>query len=88
MNLFSPSIQHVLEKISRHCPGSLYIYLQCLNRADNDGKVMFTKQMVEIDMSEGWTKFRNQIKKLALENLLEWYPFGDTITITLAEIDA
>ncbi len=35
-------------------------------------------------MSEGWAKFRNQIKKLALENLLEWHPLDGGISVILA----
>lgn len=34
-------------------------------------------------MSEKWTKFKNRVKKLALENLLEWHPFNDGVSITL-----
>ena len=66
MDLYSITSQEVLERVSRHCPGSLSAYLQCLNRADSQGNVFFSKKMVEIEMSEGWTKFRNQIKKLPL----------------------
>lgn len=87
MDLYAITSQEVLERISRHCPQSLYAYLQCINRADNRGTVYFTKSVVEVDMSEGWTKFRNQIKRLALENLLEWHPFDNGISITLAALD-
>lgn len=87
MDQYAITSQEVLDRISRHCPGSLGAYLQCINRADSDGNVFFSRQMVEIDMSEGWAKFRNQIKKLALENLLEWHPFNNGIHITLAAID-
>jgi hypothetical protein len=38
-------------------------------------------------MSEGWAKFRNHIKKLALENLLNWQPFNNGISVTLAAHD-
>lgn len=88
MDLYAITSQEVLERISRHCPESLYAYLQCINRANAQGSIFFSKNVVEVDMSEGWTKFRNQIKKLALENLLEWHPFNDGIAVTLAELDA
>lgn len=84
MDLYTITTQETLERISRHCPDSLFAYLQCLNRANDDGEVFFSKRMVEIDMSHGWAKFKNQIKKLALENLLEWHPFNEGISITLA----
>ncbi|MFI0477763.1 MAG: hypothetical protein ACH349_01370 [Candidatus Rhabdochlamydia sp.] len=88
MDLYAITTQQVLERISRHCPDALCAYLQCMNRADQKGSVYFSKSIVEVDMSEGWLKFRNQIKKLALENLLEWHPFNNGIAVTLAEIDA
>ncbi len=87
MDLYAITSQDVLDRISRHCPESLSVYLQCINRANSDGTVFFSRQLVEVDMSEGWTKFKNQIKKLAVENLLEWHPFNDGISITLAAID-
>lgn len=87
MDLYAITSQEVLERISRHCPESLSVYLHCINRADNEGSVYFTKPVVEVDMSEGWTKFKNQIKKLARENLLEWHPFDNGISITLAALD-
>lgn len=83
MDLYTIASQETLERISRHCPDSLFAYLQCLNRASDDGKIFFHKSMVEIDMSHGWSKFKNQIKKLALENLLEWHPFNGGISVTL-----
>lgn len=76
--------QEVLEQISRHCPESMSVYLHCINRVDENGKVFFSRHMVEVDMSETWTKFRNKVKKLAVEDLLEWHPFNRGLMITLA----
>lgn len=87
MNLYAITTQEILERISRHCPEALSAYLQCMNRANHDGTVYFSKSTVEVDMSEGWIKFKNQIKKLALENLLQWHPIDNGISITLADID-
>lgn len=84
MDLYAITTQEILDRISRHCPEALCAYLQCINRAKKDGTVFFSKDLVEIDMSERWTKFINRIKKLALENLLEWHPFNDGISVTLA----
>lgn len=86
MDIFSISTQEVLERISRHCPEALSTYLQCMNRSNKNGVVFFTKANVDIDMSENWHRFRNNLKKLARENLLEWHPFDDGISVTLAEI--
>jgi hypothetical protein len=84
MDLYAIASQEVLDRLSRHCPDSLSVYLHCINRANRDGTTFFNKTTVEIDMSESWTKFRNKIKKLALENLLEWHPFDNGIAVTLA----
>lgn len=87
MDLYAITSQEILDRISRHCPYALSAYLQCINRADSNGQVFFSRENVEIDMSEGWAKFRNHIKKLALENLLEWHPFNNGIAVTLAALD-
>lgn len=87
MDLYPLPSQQILEQISRHCPESLWIYLQCFNRSDNDGNVFFHKKTVEVDMSENWVKFKNGIKKLAVENLLEWHLVSDGIGVTLALSD-
>ena len=87
MNLYAVTSQEILERISRHCPQALSAYLQCLNRSNSDGSVFFSRDLVEVEMSSGWAKFRNDIKKLALENLLEWHPFNGGISVTLAAHD-
>lgn len=87
MDLYAITSQEVLDRISRHCPDALSVYLHCINRADEKGTVFFSKSLVAIDMSECWTKFRNKIKKLALENLLEWHPFNDGISVTMVDVN-
>jgi hypothetical protein len=87
MDLYAVTSQEILDRISRHCPEALSIYLQCINRANSEGTIFFSRQLVEVDMSEKWSKFRNRIKKLALENLLEWHPFNDGISVTMAAHD-
>ena len=86
MDLYAITTQEVLDRISRHCPDALSVYLHCINRADNDGSVYFSRTRVEVDMSEVWHSFRNKIKKLARENLLEWHPLDDGISVTLADL--
>lgn len=82
--MYTFTSQEVLERISRHCPEALSAYLQCINRANSDGQVHFTRSLVTVDMSEDFRAFRNNIKKLARESLLEWHPLDDGIAITLA----
>ena len=88
MDLYTITSQEILDRISRHCPQALSAYLACINNADGEGIVFFSREKVNIDMSLGWAKFKNQIKKLALENLLEWHPFNNGISVTLAANDA
>ena len=83
MDIYAVTSQELLERISRHCPESLSTYLQCINRSDEDGTVFFSRDLVEVDMSEDWRKFKSNIKKLARENILEWHPFNNGISVTL-----
>lgn len=86
MDIYAVTTQEILERISRHCPEALSAYIQCLNRADNEGKIFFSRTMVDVDMSDDWRLFRNNIKKLARENLLEWHPIDKGIHVTLADV--
>lgn len=87
MNIKSLSTQEVLERISRHCPEALSAYLQCFNRADKEGFIFFSKEIVQIEMSEEWNPFCKNIKKLARENLLSWLPFNKGIQVNMAELN-
>ncbi len=87
MDMYNITSQEILDRISRHCPGALSTYLQCINRADRIGKFTFSKQFVEDDLSLNWRRFRNDIKKLALENLLEWHMIEGFLHIRLANED-
>lgn len=84
MDLHHITSQEILERISRHCPEAMTTYLQCMNRANNSGRSFFTEDVVEINMSEEWADFKKNIKKLAREDLLEWHPFSNGISVTLA----
>lgn len=85
MQFLTISDQEILERISRHSPDALSAYLQCVNRADEEGSVFFSRSLVEVDMSEDWRSFKSKIKKLARENLLEWHPFDDGISVTIVD---
>lgn len=88
MDIYAVTSQEVLDRISRHCPEALSAYLQCINRANKEGTIFFSKDLVEIDMSDEWRPFKNNIKKLARENLLEWHPFNGGLSVTLADLHA
>lgn len=87
MDFYSTTTQHTLDQIARHCPESMSAYLQCINRADESGSIFFNRSLVENDMSESWAKFRKHVKKLALENLLEWHAISDGIHVILADVN-
>lgn len=87
MNLHEPTTQAILERISRHCPEALGAYLQCINRQDINGNVYFSRETVDIDMSEEWHKFKRHVKSLAREDLLSWSPLNDGIAVCMAEIN-
>ena len=88
MDIYSVTTQEILERISRHCPEALSAYLQCLNRANNEGTIFFSRELIEVGMSEEWREFRSNIKKLARENLLEWHPFDGGLSVTLSGSNA
>lgn len=85
MDIYCLMTQETLDLIARHCPDAMSTYIQCANRADDNGTSFFYKDLVEIDMSGKWSIFKSQIKKLALENLLEWHPHENGISVTLAD---
>jgi len=86
MSLFAITSQEILDRISRHCPEALSVYLNCINRSDADEQVFLSRDIVRDDLQMGWAKFKNHLRKLALENLLEWHYDRDGILITLAEL--
>jgi hypothetical protein len=86
MDIHSVNTQAVLDQISRHCPDALSAYLDCMNRADDNLTAFFSRDLVTVDMSEDWHPFKNKIKKLAREGLLEWHPFNEGISVTLASL--
>lgn len=87
MDIHAITTQEVLDKISRHCPDALSTYLQCINLSNERGSAFFSRKMVDVDMSEDWRSFKNRIKKLAREGLLEWHPIDGGISITLADLN-
>lgn len=86
MNIHHINTQEVLDRISRNCPEALSAYLHCVNRVSSSGCVFFDRDMIENDMSESFIKFKNNIKKLARENLLEWHELDGGLNITLADV--
>ena len=87
MNIYSVGVQDVLDKISRHCPEALTVFLQCINRMDDCGTFHFTRNLVEDEIGISWTRFKNHIRKLSTENLLEWHTIDEGIAVTILGFD-
>ena len=81
--------QEILDRISRHCPEAMCVYLHCYNRMDMAGHVILTRKQIEEELCETWTCFKNNLKKLSRENLLTWATNvkKDHIKIIMASVD-
>lgn len=77
----------ILDQIGRHCPRSMSLYALCLGRMDDEGNVMFSKKEIRDDLSDSYCKFRNDLKALAREGLLEWHEMGDNLHVTIGDND-
>jgi uncharacterized protein YfaT (DUF1175 family) len=80
--------QTALLLISENCSRALSTYLICHKHSDQDHFLQVTKDQINIDESLSWTKFKNDLKALSRQGLLEWIDQDDdTINITLSEWD-
>lgn len=81
--------QSTLDAIARHCPRALYTYTTLMGRADDGGALKLSREQITHDMSESYARFRNNVKSLALEGLLEWHesPTGISIQLVLPDVD-
>lgn len=86
MDLYALVSQQSIENISRHCPRALTTYLLLVNRANTEGQVFLEKKTITDDLSESYRGFKNNVRKLALEGLLEWGEINGGISIILAEL--
>jgi len=77
----------IIDQIGRHCPRAISCYVICLGRADADHNVVFRREEITTGLSESYCKFKNDLRALAREGLLEWHEMGYYLHVTLAEID-
>ena len=75
----------VLDQIGRHCPRAMSVYAVCLGRVDENLSVIFTKEEIVRDLSESYCKFRNDLKALAREGLLEWHEMHDKLHVIIGD---
>jgi len=75
----------ILDQIGRHCPRAMSVYALCLGRMDEDGKVIYNRAEISEDLSESYCKFRNDLKALAREGLIEWHEMGEFLHVTIGD---
>ena len=85
MDIHALTTSDVLDRIARHCPQAMTTYLHCLHHCDVDGRHHFTRIEIEEDMSEDFRTFKNHIKKLSREGLLEWHTIDNGILMSLID---
>lgn len=83
MDLSAITTHQTLDKISKHCPRAITTYLTIIGEVDENNQAFFSRRQVVFDMNESWTIFKNNVRALASENLLEWHEIDDGISITL-----
>lgn len=76
----------ILDQIGRHCPRAMGTYALCLARTQEFNKLVLSKKQIRDDLSESYTKFKNDLKALAREGLLEWHEEGDFLTVIVGEL--
>lgn len=82
--IFQILTPETIDIISRHCPRALTTFVACLNRLHEDGSCAFSKEDVTIGRSESYAIFRNNLKALAREGLLEWGELEGKIHVRVA----
>lgn len=83
MDFYAITTQRTLDQISRHCPRALYTYTICVSRVDENGRLFLTRDQIRNDLSESYTKFRNNLRALAQEDLLSWGEINNGISIEM-----
>jgi len=84
LDIYTILTYEILDKIARNCPRALCSYMHIVTRANSDGNVMFSQQQITDDFSESFTKFRNDLRSLTRQNLIEWHQMKNVIRIQLA----
>ncbi len=84
MDFYVFASQETLERHSRHCPRAISTYIVCLNFQDKEGDIFLPKEDISEKLSCSYTKFKNDLKSLARENLLAWREVKDGLKISIA----
>lgn len=76
----------ILDQIGRHCPRAMGTYALCVARMNTINKLVLSKRLINEDLSESYTKFKNDLKSLAREGLLEWHENENILTVIVGDI--
>ena len=77
----------IIDQIGRHCPRAISCFAICMGRSDDEWNLVFRREEITNGLSESYCKFRNDLKALAREGILEWHEMGDYLHVTIAEFD-
>lgn len=83
MNSYELTNQDVLCKIRNHCPEALATYLRCIDEADSDGFIRFSRTYIQNETNDDLNTFRKHIRSLSRHRLLEWNAIGDVTLVHL-----
>jgi hypothetical protein len=84
LDFYTITSHQTLDRIARNCPRALSAFIHLMSRADNEGNILLQKSQITDDLSESFVKFKNDLRALARESLLEWHQMGDHLHVTLA----
>jgi len=71
----------IIDQIGRHCPRAINTYILCLGHMDEKRSLILSKEEVTKDLSESFCKFKNDLRALAREGILEWHEMNSNLHI-------
>ena len=75
----------ILDQIARHCPRAMGTYALCLSQMNENNTFVLTRNQIINDLSESYTKFKNDLRSLSKEGVLEWHSNGDYLTVIIGD---
>lgn len=77
-----------LHQVADHIPETSKTFLYLWRERDDDHRIFVTRQDVVDKAFFSWTKFQNDLRKLAGNDLLEFTFADDVLVVTLSAADA
>lgn len=75
----------ILQQISNYYPRAISTYILCYGNMDDNREISFTKKQITDDFSEGYCRFKNNLKALARIGLIEWHEMEDKIHVIVGD---